>query len=256
MKTTLNTLIIYNLIFSFWSLSGVTAQNIGINGTGANAHPSALLDLDASPSNNTGFAMPSLTTTQRIAIVAPKDGLQVYDTSLKGFYYFNTTTNRWDCVTVPAGSIGYFGNITAPIGYLECNGQAVSRTTYPELFNAISTLYGIGDGATTFNLPDLRGEFIRGVDNGRGVDAGRVLGTLQQTSLTNVMNGTTYNGNNPANVDLFEFTQLDTDAHFDDIGIQHTVLVNTALANSGNTAPITPYGIRPRNLALLSCIKY
>jgi microcystin-dependent protein len=64
-------------------------------------------------------------------------------------------------------------------GVLFCDGSTVSRTTYAELFSAISTVYGSGDGSTTFNLPDLRGEFIRSMDVGRGVDSGRFLGTWQ-----------------------------------------------------------------------------
>ena len=56
----------------------------------------------------------------------------------------------------PVGSILAFGGSSAPSGWLLCQGQAVSRTTYAELFKAISTSFGSGDGSTTFNLPDLR----------------------------------------------------------------------------------------------------
>jgi len=66
-----------------------------------------------------------------------------------------------------------------PAGHLECDGLAVSRTTYADLFTQIGTTYGAGDGSTTFNVPDLRGEFVRGWDNGRGVDSGRTIGTSQ-----------------------------------------------------------------------------
>ena len=66
-----------------------------------------------------------------------------------------------------------------PAGYLVEDGAAVGRVAYATLFAAIGTTYGAGDGATTFNLPDSRGEFWRGLDLGRGVDAGRVLGSFQ-----------------------------------------------------------------------------
>ena len=59
---------------------------------------------------------------------------------------------------------------TVPAGTLECNGQAVSRTTYAGLFALIGTTYGPGNGTTTFNLPDYRGQFMRGWDHGRGLD--------------------------------------------------------------------------------------
>jgi microcystin-dependent protein len=80
---------------------------------------------------------------------------------------------------VPAGTVVAFAGSAAPSGWLVCNGAAISRTTYAALFAAIGTAHGAGDGATTFNLPDLRGEFIRGLDGGRGVDSGRVLGSAQ-----------------------------------------------------------------------------
>lgn len=72
-----------------------------------------------------------------------------------------------------------FAGSAASSGWLLCNGQAVSRTTYAALFAVIGTTYGVGNGTTTFNVPDLRGEFVRGLDNGRGVDAGRTIGSSQ-----------------------------------------------------------------------------
>lgn len=69
-----------------------------------------------------------------------------------------------------AGKIDMHGGETVPSGRLECNGAAVSRTTYADLFAAIGVLWGAGDGSTTFNLPDLRGMFVRGWDHGAGTD--------------------------------------------------------------------------------------
>ena len=59
--------------------------------------------------------------------------------------------------------IAFYGS-TAPEGTLVCNGAAISRTTYSELFGVIGTTAGAGDGSTTFNLPDLRGLFLRGLN--------------------------------------------------------------------------------------------
>ena len=84
---------------------------------------------------------------------------------------------------VPSGTVLYFAGQTAPAGWLKANGAAVSRTAYAALFAAIGTTYGAGDGRSTFNLPDLRGEFLRGWDDGRGVDAGRALGSAQAHAL-------------------------------------------------------------------------
>lgn len=57
-----------------------------------------------------------------------------------------------------------------PLGYLECDGSAISRTTYADLFSVIGEIYGVGDGVNTFNIPDYRGVFLRGFDNGAGND--------------------------------------------------------------------------------------
>ena len=80
---------------------------------------------------------------------------------------------------VPTGAVFCMAVATVPIGYLECNGAAVSRTTFSALFAIIGTQYGSGNGSSTFNIPDLRGEFIRGFDNGRGVDGNRAIGSIQ-----------------------------------------------------------------------------
>lgn len=81
------------------------------------------------------------------------------------------------------GTVLPFAGAAAPDGWLLCHGQAVSRATYAVLFAAIGTTYGAGDGSTTFNVPDLRGEFVRGLDSGRGIDTGRALGTAQAHSM-------------------------------------------------------------------------
>lgn len=78
-----------------------------------------------------------------------------------------------------SGVVKMYAGSTAPAGYLECNGAAISRTTYAALFSAVGTAFGAGDGSTTFNIPDFRGYSPRGWDHGRGVDAGRSLGSSQ-----------------------------------------------------------------------------
>ena len=66
------------------------------------------------------------------------------------------------------GEIKIYAGVSAPAGYLLCNGQAVSRTTYSNLFSVIGDAYGVGDGSTTFNVPDLRGRVPAGMDAGIG----------------------------------------------------------------------------------------
>ena len=84
-----------------------------------------------------------------------------------------------DINATPAGAIQFFAMETAPVGWLKANGAEVSRTLYANLFAAIGTTFGAGDEKTTFNLPDLRGEFLRGWDDGRAIDDGRILGSWQ-----------------------------------------------------------------------------
>lgn len=84
---------------------------------------------------------------------------------------------------VTAGDIKVSAVNAAPTGWLICDGAAISRTTYAGLFSAIGTTYGAGNGTTTFNVPDLRGEFVRGFDGGRGVDPSRVFGSSQKGTL-------------------------------------------------------------------------
>ena len=246
----------------------VTASgNVGIGTIAPNN--SAKVDIT---STSQGFVMPRLTSVQRKAIAGPIEGLQVYDTDLKGCYIYDGT--KWDCVSVPAGSIGYFANITPPNGYLECNGQAVNRTFYAELFNAVSTLYGIGDGSTTFNLPDLRGEFVRGLDDGLGVDndAARTIGSAQQGTVM------WYDSDPIFTVSTINMTGGVTDAAARNFaGLDKTIESNWPNAyitwtGVPNSLPISTNGpavhggalgdfgvigtSRPRNIALLPCIKY
>jgi microcystin-dependent protein len=80
---------------------------------------------------------------------------------------------------VPVGQLGTFAMTVVPTNWLECDGSAVSRSTYSALFAAIGTVFGAGNGSSTFNLPDMRGNFARGWDHGAGVDPARVFGSLQ-----------------------------------------------------------------------------
>lgn len=87
-------------------------------------------------------------------------------------------------LVMPTGVVLPFAGTAAPTGWLACDGTAISRTTYAALFSAVGTSYGVGDGSTTFNLPDFRGRFPRFNDamfggSAAGRDSGRVLGSAQ-----------------------------------------------------------------------------
>ena len=72
------------------------------------------------------------------------------------------TNSSWATLAIP--------NANLPPGFLHCDGSAINRTTFAALFAVIGTMYGAGDGSTTFNLPDFRGMFLRGWDHGAGID--------------------------------------------------------------------------------------
>lgn len=142
---------------------------------------------------------------------------------------------------VPAGLVAHFATSTAPAGWLKADGSVVSRATYPRLFAAIGTLYGAGDGSTTFKLPDLRGEFIRGFDDGRGVDTGRVIGSSQDASKVNGHVGTF--GSSLA------ITVTNPDA-------TESYAINGRVGTSmDSSATFSRSHVRPRNVAMLACIK-
>lgn len=153
----------------------------------------------------------------------------------------NNNANTRQLKSELVGEVAFFARATPPSGWLKANGAAVSRTTYAALFAAIGTTFGAGDGSTTFNLPDLRGEFLRGVDDGRGVDIGRGLGSYQADEIKshtiNVPNSG-YEGNVTGSWFYGERGNGNNNQ-----------AANTITYNGGKET-------RPRNMALLACIKY
>lgn len=137
-----------------------------------------------------------------------------------------------------AGQVVFIAGNAIPTGYLECNGAKVSRATYATLFSAIGLIYGPGDGATTFNLPDLRGEFLRGADKGRGVDSGRVLGSKQSDELKEHVHP----------VETYAVDSIGSAVMNGGKGSGPYVIDGTRPAGGNET--------RPRNIAMVACIKY
>ena len=164
----------------------------------------------------------------------------------------------------PSGQIAFFAGSSAPAGWLKANGAAVSRALYAALFAAIGTTYGAGDGSTTFNLPDLRGEFMRGWDDGRGIDRGRAFGSAQGDAIRNITGeakfgydgDTVYDHNAAASTSAI---------YYPNRKVQDTVNNMSLFSNAANNwrplvfdasrAVPTADENRPRNIALLACIK-
>lgn len=143
-----------------------------------------------------------------------------------------------------AGMIACFPTTSAPAGWLACNGQLVNKTTYAALFAVIGTTFG--ESGNNFKLPDLRGEFVRGLDNGRGVDNGRGLGTAQGHQMQSHAHG------------VYEPKYVNSYTYFPEYsssqGLQS--ILNFDLSSTGLTGGTSNSSEnRPRNIALLYCIK-
>ena len=194
---------------------------------------------------------------------------------------------------VGTGAVQMFARATAPPGWLKTNGAAISRTTYAALFAAIGTVFGAGDGSTTFNLPDLRGEFLRSWDDARGIDASRAFGSWQDgankshthtaTATTDAHTHTWSDTSSSAGAHTHEMKHIASttedptgggyipgrDSSFGTIqdplntssagAHTHTVGGTTSSDSHTHTISVDQQGgteARPRNIALLTCIKY
>lgn len=153
---------------------------------------------------------------------------------------------------VPSGSVIYVAQNTAPNGFIKANGAAVSRSTYATLFAAIGTTFGSGNGSTTFNIPDLRGEFIRGWDDSRGIDGGRAFGSSQEDALQGHNHRVFYQPYAGGG-----YTQWNTNvAGFSNGDAISAMIAKTMESDGVNGTPRVGSETRPRNVALLACIKY
>ena len=145
--------------------------------------------------------------------------------------------------SVSAGTVIYHAANTPPTNFIKANGAAISRTTYADLFAAIGTTFGSGDGSSTFNVPDLRGEFPRGWDDSRGVDSGRSFGSAQSDQMESHSHSFTGGGNNQGGFSYGKVTATGG-------GTAFTITTSSQGATSNSSEN------RPRNIALLACIKY
>ena len=156
----------------------------------------------------------------------------------------------------PAGTVISYMASTVPTGYLECNGQAVSRTEYKSLFDVIGTTYGEGDKSTTFNVPDLRGEFLRGTGTNTTTGySGERIGTHQSaTEHVNV-----FQENDGGKIYVQHATGTEGPIGYDKLLTDNSV--NNSLSKYVRSGTVslnyaTRYTSRPTNTSVLYCIKY
>jgi microcystin-dependent protein len=249
--------------YQFWAdtTAGLWKQRNGAN--------SAWITIGTLGATNFGLAplaSPAFTGTP----TAPTASAGTNTTQLATTAFVTTAAG----LSVPAGSVITYAGNSAPAGWLKCNGAAISRSTYSALFAVVGSTYGAGNGTSTFNVPDLRGEFVRGWDDARGVDATRAIGTAQGESYLSHAHGISDPGHTHGAADAghaHTYTTSNTNN-------QAAAGGSAAQSNSGTFgtatgtgyASITVYGAatgitgtaaaggaetRPRNVALLYCIK-
>lgn len=224
---TLNSVAIGSADFTKLSDITVTATEINsLDGASSTQTMQAQMD-DKAP-----LASPALTGTPTAPTPTAGDSsTKIATTAFVGTQVASST---------PAGAVLSFAMNTAPTGWLECDGAAIARTTYATLFAAIGTTFGEGDGSTTFNIPDLRGVFVRGwantkanVDADNMYDAGRNFGTEQADAFkshTHTFRGV-YGSSGSG------------------VGSRESQVTTRTTDSTGDIET------RPRNVALMYCIK-
>ena len=155
------------------------------------------------------------------------------------------------------GSVAAFAMEMPPEGWLVCDGQAVSREQYARLFQKIGITFGKGNGHSTFNIPDLKGYFVRGWDTKGTQDPNRLFGSTQDDQMQS------HRHNGKENIDVLckgsnrsialkgRRTLSNPTLH-----LENLVLSNPTDSNSGAGKPRHGNETIPKNVALLYCIKY
>lgn len=217
-----------NLIFGFNDISilPLTKGGTGYEAVGADAAAQLVDLLENHFGLKEGAFLESGTDVGQLLKFAVAGQLPVLDGSL-----------LTGIANTPVGMVDWFATETAPAGYLKCNGAQISRTVYEPLWETIGDRYGAGNGTTTFTLPDLRGVFIRGWDDGRGFDPSRAFASYQADELKAHSHNIRASGGSsgPQNA-------ISIDANN---GVRSGYIYDTG-------GPET----RPKNVALLPCIKY
>lgn len=190
---------------------------------------------------NYGFVKPEVGASSATWGTKLNLDLDSIDTLIKA------ATDAAAAAVLPSGTVAYLAHTTVPTGWLECNGSAVSRTTYAGLFGKIATTYGTGDGSTTFNLPDLRGEFVRGWDHGKGTDSGRAIASAQGHAFQGHHHNTSLNTNfGGSGIPALEDGSSVTPANYES---------GDPITDGVNGTPATAAETRPRNIAMMAVIK-
>ena len=241
-----DSLTVKNLIVQEQSTLGITtstnlsAQNLSVSNVSTLGITTST-SLSAQSLNVSGVS--TLGTVQvSSGIITATSGITTYYGDASNLTVNGSSLSSFLLTAVPAGTVISYASSTAPTGYLKCNGSAISRSTYSSLFSGIGTVFGAGDGSTTFNVPDLRGEFVRGWDDGRSIDTGRAFGSSQSDEFKSHTHTSSQDLENPNSSGITQGPG----------GRSHGIIPSGSVITNTSGGTET----RPRNLSLMYCIKY
>jgi len=228
------------------SNSGVARSIISADGSNSYYSAEGARSIILKANGTTLFTINTTNATATIPIVLPADPTTALQASTK--QYVDTV--------MPSGMIMPFAGTSAPTSWLACNGAAISRSTYATLYNAIGTTWGVGDGSTTFNVPDLRGTFLRGTGtNGTyGTAVGQAVGTYAADTYLNHSHGISDPGHSHT-VGAFASPGLSPGGTTYNTGSGTTNSGTSTTGISVNTSTTGGTETKPKNYGVLYIIK-
>ena len=253
-------------------LAGGSNFNATITGTATTATTVSVANEGSDTETFVTFT-PSATGNQSFKINTTNTGINVTGT-VAATAFSGDGSALTGVVAVPTGAIMAWPTESIPSGWLKCQGQAVARSTYSDLFSALGVIYGAGDGSSTFNLPDYRGEFLRGRAEGSANDpdrgsrtnrgdgnGGDNVGTKQDYAILNHSHGNNSGGgqnhgynNNSNNTGTFSKSGHGYSANqCHSYEIVHSMSYGTNYANVNGH--VTSNEVRPRNVYVHWIIK-
>lgn len=185
-----------------------------------------------------------MNTTNRVINLAEPTATQHAATK----NYVDTEISTVAVGFMPVGSVMAFAGLVEPAGWELCNGSTISRTVHAALFAVIADSYGIGDGSTTFNLPDYRGEFLRGWDNAAGNDPDAAGRTDRGDGTAGDVVGSKQLGQNEAHTHNVTFNKVPQGSSGTGASRVHDTGYTDATTSSGGNES------RPRNVNVMYII--
>ena len=233
---------IQNYNGSSLTLTASTVSTSAQLNTGGNISVTGSLNVSDDSTTRTNLGLGSMATQNANAV------------AITGGNISNATLASTNKIESLVGMIAAFATSSPPTGWLACQGQTLDSTTdteYSPLFTVIGTTWG-GTGSSSFLLPDLRGEFLRGWDNGRGVDSGRTFASAQDDAFQ----GHNFDSSGGAISGVLGSGGLQmNDTNSGPIAVRARA-IDQIITDGVNGTPRTASETRSRNISILFCIRW